>query len=300
MKLKAIIFDWAGTVVDFGSLCPARAIQSAFAARNIDITAQDIHRFMGIRKREHVQVLLSLPHVAAHWRTVHGREPDSRDIDALYEESKRQMIESVADFATLTPGVTEILAAARRRELRIGSTTGYISPMLERLAPAAKRNGFNPEFWVASDQVFFGRPWPWMVFRNMEYLEVCPPAAVIKVGDTVADIEEANNAGVWSVAVVESSSLVGKSREELEALPRREHNALIKNAFTKLSEAGAHFLIRNLSELAAVFDQIDERLANGQTPPRFIHRRQDGLESFQFWCNSISPSASHQPVVTAG
>jgi phosphonoacetaldehyde hydrolase len=292
MKLKAIIFDWAGTVVDFGSLCPARAIQSAFSSKRIDITAQDIHRFMGIRKREHVQTLLSLPHVTAQWRMVHGCEPNSEDVQSLYEESERRMVETVASFATLTPGLPEAFAAVRQRGFRIGSTTGYTSPMMERLVPAAKRNGFNPEFWVASDQVRMGRPWPWMIYNNMEHLEVCPPAAVVKVGDTVADVEEANNAGVWSVAVVESSSLVGKTQAQLEALPRREHNLLINHALTKLSEAGAHFVIRNLFELEAVIEHIDERLGNGQMPPRFIHRRENGAESFQFWCQTISRSLS--------
>ncbi|HUA68891.1 MAG TPA: phosphonoacetaldehyde hydrolase [Candidatus Saccharimonadales bacterium] len=290
MKLKAIIFDWAGTVVDFGSLCPARAIQAAFSSKQIDITAQDIHRFMGIRKREHVQTLLSLPHVSAQWRQIHGREPNSEDVQSLYEESEKRMIESVANFATLTPGLPEALTMVQHRGFRIGSTTGYTSPMMERLAPAAKRNGFNPEFWVASDQVPVGRPWPWMIYKNMEHLEICPPAAVIKLGDTVADVEEANNAGVWSVAVVESSSLVGRARGELETLPRREHTLLIKNALTKLSEAGAHFVIRNLFELEAVIEQIDERLAKGQTPPRFIHHTENGRESFQFWCQTISRS----------
>lgn len=291
MKLKAIIFDWAGTVVDFGSLCPARAIQSAFSTRQVEITAHDIHRYMGIRKREHVQVLLALPHVVAEWRRMHGSEPDSRDVQSLYAESERRMIETVANFASPTPGLAEALAVVRQRGLRIGSTTGYTSAMMERLAPAAKRNGFNPEFWVASDQVRVGRPWPWMIFKNMEHLGVCPPTAVIKLGDTVADVEEANNAGVWSVAVVESSSLVGKTPAELEALHRREHSLLIKNAFSKLSEAGAHFIIRNLSELDEVIEQINERLEKGQMPPRFIHRNQDGRESFQFWCKTMPPSS---------
>lgn len=167
---------------------------------------------------------------------------------------------------------------------------------MERLVPAAKKNGFNPEFWVASDQVRVGRPWPWMIYKNMEQLEICPPSAVIKIGDTVADVEEANNAGVWSVAVVESSSLIGKTQKELKALARREHSLIIKGAYTKLYEAGAHFIIRNLTELDEVLEQIDERLMNGQTPPRFIQRRQDGAESVQFWCQTVPPSSQRQPV----
>jgi phosphonoacetaldehyde hydrolase len=278
MRLKAIIFDWAGTVVDFGCLCPVEAIQAAFQAKGIIVAAKDINRFMGIHKREHVRAVLSLPAVTTQWRKAYGKKPDSSDVNLLHEMAEQRMLETVESFAMPTPYLSEAIKMTRKQGLKIGSTTGYTSLLMEKLVPVARQQGFAPDFWIASDQVPKGRPWPWMIFKNMEYLEVYPPAAIVKLGDTVADVEEANNAGIWSVAVVESSSLVGKSRSELEALPARERNSLIREASKQLTRAGAHSVIKNLSQLEATLEQIDERLEKGQLPPQLAHRRRNGSD----------------------
>jgi len=272
MHLKAIIFDWAGTVVDFGSLCPMAAFQRTFQEHGITVTSEEVHQFMGIHKREHIQAVLSLPGVRIKWRTAQGRNPDAGDVDALYRIAERRILETVAESATPVPGLAEALALATNHGLKIGSTTGYTSPLMERLVPAAAQRGYTPEFWIASDQVPDGRPWPWMIFRNLEHLKVCPPSAVIKVGDTVADVAEANHAGVWSVAVVESSSLVGRSEADLNATPAKERQRIVQRATKKLAGAGAHFVINNLSELAATLEVIEHRLENGQLPPQLNHQ----------------------------
>ena len=270
MQLKAIIFDWAGTVVDYGCLCPLAAFQTAFGEAGLTLAADEIQQFMGLHKRDHIAALLALPPVLAQWQAVHGRPPEIQDIDGLYRSAEREMLETVAESASPTPGVFGALELARRNALKVGSTTGYTSPLMKELVPAAARHGYAPEYWIAADQVSQGRPWPWMIFKNMEQLKVCPPCAVVKVGDTVSDIAEANNAGVWSVAVVESSSLVGKSELGLAALPEKDRHRVVLQAGKKLAAAGAHFVINNLSELAGALDQIEHRLANGQTPPRLF------------------------------
>jgi phosphonoacetaldehyde hydrolase len=273
MHLKAIIFDWAGTVVDFGSLCPIGAFQTAFMAKGITVKPDDIHRFMGIHKREHISAILALPEVVAKWKTTHGKKADTCDVDSLYEIAEQKMLETVAASATPVPYLVEVLRAVRKQGLKIGSTTGYTLPLMERLVPAAAHRGYAPDFWIASDQVPQGRPWPWMIFKNMEHLKICPPSAVVKLGDTIADIEEANNAGVWSLAVAESSSLVGKGQSDLEAMAAKDRNALIRQVSKKMADAGAHSVIKNLSELPATLEQIENRLEKGQLPPQLTRHR---------------------------
>jgi len=272
MNLKAIIFDWAGTVVDFGSLCPIGAFQAAFSEKGIAVAPGDIHRFMGIHKLEHIKAVLALPEVAAKWRVVHGKAPGPQDVDSLYTLAEQKMLATVADSAAPVPYLIQTIAAVRKLGLKIGSTTGYTSPLMKRLVPAAARQGYSPDFWIASDQVPLGRPWPWMIFKNMEHLKICPPSAVVKLGDTIADVEEANNAGVWALAVAESSSLIGMRQADLEAMPGRRRGPLVREVSKKLAEAGAHSVIKNFSELPAALEQIEKRLKNGQLPPRFTSR----------------------------
>lgn len=67
--IKAVIFDWSGTVVDLGSRAPAEA----FANRVVTIRDDGARGPMGLGKRHHVEALARLPRVAAAWRHVHGQ-----------------------------------------------------------------------------------------------------------------------------------------------------------------------------------------------------------------------------------
>jgi len=272
MHLKAIIFDWAGTTVDFGSLCPIAAFQSAFSTRGVNVKAEHIHRFMGMRKREHVQSVLSVPEVTRDWEITNKRAPISSDVDEIYKLAEEIIMDTVTKFAAPTPFVQDAMATARSLGLKIGSTTGYTAPMMEKLAPAARRKGYAPDAWVGSDQVPQGRPWPWMIFKNMEMLNVCPPSSVVKVGDTLADVAEGINAGVWTVCVLESSSMIGKSERELLSTPQRSLEVMYRKVRKQYAEAGAHFVIKNLSELEGVLERIESRLDKGMMPPRIKRR----------------------------
>jgi phosphonoacetaldehyde hydrolase len=119
---------------------------------------------------------------------------------------------------------------------------------------------------VCADEVVAGRPEPWMLLRAMEVLRVYPPSAVVKVGDTTADIEEGLNAGAWTVGVTRTGNYVGLSRTELAALPADARDRLIRDAGETLRGAGAHFLIRSIGELPPVLDEIEICLALGERP----------------------------------
>src|SRR5262249_48058679 len=110
------------------------------------------------------------------------------------------------------------------------------------------------------------RPKPWMIFRLMEELDVCPPAAVVKVGDTVPDIEEGRNAGAWSVGVTHTGSEVGCTAEEFAALPDAERRERVAAAGHRLCAAGAHAVLGSAADVPALLDDLNDRLARGERP----------------------------------
>jgi len=61
--------------------------------------------------------------------------------------------------------------------------------MMEVLAPKAKENGYEPDCIVCPDEVPAGRPFPWMCYENAIRLGAYPMQAIVKVGDTLPDIE---------------------------------------------------------------------------------------------------------------
>src|SRR5262249_30292214 len=96
--------------------------------------------------------------------------------------------------------------------------------------------------------------------RNMQLLDVFPPTACVKIGDTPVDIEEGINAGMWTVGVIDSGNLIGLTLAEWSALPEGEKARLREAAREAFRAAGADFVVGGLSEAPAVLDEIERRL----------------------------------------
>ncbi|EHG8745147.1 phosphonoacetaldehyde hydrolase [Enterococcus faecium] len=45
--IKTVIFDWAGTTVDFGCMAPVHAFRNAFLEKGIQLTDKEIREPMG-------------------------------------------------------------------------------------------------------------------------------------------------------------------------------------------------------------------------------------------------------------
>jgi phosphonoacetaldehyde hydrolase len=261
-----VIFDWAGTTVDHGSRAPVMPFLRAFAGRGVEVTLEEARRPMGLDKKDHLRALLQLPEVSRRWREHHARDVTEKDIDGLYEHFVQLQLEVIDDFVRLVPGLVELVAVLRSQDVAIGASTGYFRAAAERAYRAAAAQGYRPDYCVCAEEVPAGRPAPWMIFRIMEALNVFPPAVVVKVGDTVPDIGEGLAAGAWSVGVVRSSSDVGCSEEEWEALPRSEQVRRLTAGREKLLAAGAHAVVETLAELPAVLDDLETRLGRGEKP----------------------------------
>ena len=131
---------------------------------------------------------------------------------------------------------------------------------MEILSECAEENGYKPDVCVTADEVSAGRPMPWMIFKNMEKLDIYPPNCVVKVGDTVTDIREGLNAGVWSVGVTAGSSEMGLSRGEYQSLGRDELKKIHRKTRKKYYEAGAHYVIETMEDLPDLIVKINRRM----------------------------------------
>lgn len=57
-SIRLVLFDWAGTTVDFEFCAPTRAFQQRFASRGIELSAAVARGPMGTNKRDHSTQLL--------------------------------------------------------------------------------------------------------------------------------------------------------------------------------------------------------------------------------------------------
>ncbi len=270
--IRLVVFDWAGTTVDHGCFAPLAAFMQTFAQHGVTISAAEARVPMGLHKKDHIQVLLQMPAVAQRWRQAHGRDWNDADLESLFQGFIPEQMEVIDRHSRLVPGLLECLAQLRRQDIKIGATTGYFRAAAERVYQAARRQGFVPDQCLCAEDVPAGRPAPWMIFRIMEALDVYPPSAVVKIGDTVPDIEEGLNAGVWSIGVTRTGNEVGLTAEELAQLPEKDRQALLAAARRKLLDAGAHAVIDSVADLPALLPELAHRPkpTASRKPPRAL------------------------------
>jgi phosphonoacetaldehyde hydrolase len=254
------MLDWAGTTVDHGSIAPVVVLQELFARRRIDLTAAEARRDMGLLKRDHIHAILDLPSVREKWSTVMGRNPAAEDVDSLFGEFRSLQSAVLPLHSKLIDGVAETTAAWRARGLRIGSSTGYTREMLGPIAAQAAADGYRPDASVCPDEVGAGRPAPWMLVCNARLLDVYPPSVCVKIGDTVTDIEEGRNAGMWTIGITRTGDIVGLDAAAWAQLPAAEQQARLKSAAETLLEAGADYIAEDISTCDPILLQIEERL----------------------------------------
>ena len=146
--VRAAIFDWAGTLVDYGSLAPMGVFVEAFAQFGVEVSIEEARGPMGMAKRPHIEALCRRPRIRAAWKVRHGREPTEADVDALYDVFVPKNVSVAAAHADLIPGVLETIQALRADGVKIGSSTGYTHEIMANIIPRAAAQGFSPDSLV--------------------------------------------------------------------------------------------------------------------------------------------------------
>lgn len=256
-KFKAVVFDWAGTMIDFGSFAPMGVFVKAFEKFGITASIDQARGPMGMPKWDHIRSMMDDPDIAAQWKAKYGSAPTDADVDKVYEIFVPMNEEVVADYADLVPGALDTIAYLRSNNVKIGSTTGYTRSIMERVLPRAAEQGYAPDNLVCSDDLPEGRPGPLGMYQCFVDLVAYPPSAVIKVDDTEPGIAEGVAAGCITVGLALSGNFAGKTPEELAALPEAEVEAIRQEATAKLTEAGADYVIDTVADLPKLMDQME-------------------------------------------
>ncbi len=264
--IKAVIFDWAGTVLDHGSRAPMAAFVKAFAEFGVAISIEDARGPMGMAKRDHIRLVGAAVNEA--WRAKHGHDFSEADMEAIFAVFEPLNVAAVKtpEHSTLIAGTAETLAWCQGRGIRIGSTTGYTRPIMEELAPLAAAQGFSPEVMVCAGDLPAGRPAPLQMWYAMAKMGIWPASTVVKCDDTPPGIGEARNAGAWAVGFALSGNIAGLSEAEMALASAAEKAEMRARATTELLAAGAHLVVDSIADLPRAVTEIEARMAKGETP----------------------------------
>lgn len=261
-----VVLDWAGTAVDYGCVGPVAVFVDIFRQFHVEVTIREARTFMGLMKKDHIRGMCGLPSVQEQWQKAYGRLPNEEDVEAMFASTEAMMRQTISRHSDPIPGLKETVKGLRERKIKIGSSTGYTSPIMKKLVQAAAKKGYAPDAAVCSSDVPAGRPFPWMCYANAIQMQVYPMEAMVKIGDTVSDIEEGLNAGMWTVGVTKSGNELGLTEEEVAGLDPGELTRKLSSIEQRFTDSGAHYTAEGIWDCLPIIDDINRRLAAGERP----------------------------------
>ncbi|MCA9082617.1 MAG: phosphonoacetaldehyde hydrolase [Planctomycetaceae bacterium] len=265
-QLKAVVFDWAGTVIDHGCLAPAIVFQEIFRRRGITVTPEQAREPMGMAKRAHIAAIAAMPEISAAWLQQHGEACSEEQIDAMYADFLPLQKQTLKDHSTLIDGATEVVEWCRQRGLKIGSSTGYTRELMEVVSASAAAQGYVPDCVLCSEDAPEGRPAPWLLHEAAKRMNVYPMWKIVKVDDTPVGIAAGRNAGCWTIGITRTGNGVGLSVGELQKASVAAVTDLISKTEAKLRVAGAHYVVESVADIRSVLSEIEQRLAESHVP----------------------------------
>lgn len=254
--LKAVVFDWAGTMIDFGCRAPVVALCKVFENAGVPVSEAEARADMGKAKSDHIASILAAPRVRQAWTDRHGQAPGEAAVEELFAAVGPMMRAAAAECAELIPGAAAVAGALRAAGVKIGSCTGYTRDMMVDILPRAAEQGYAPDMLVCAGETAEGRPSPLMLWRNLVELGVWPASACVKVDDAEVGIAEGLAAGTWTVGVAASGNGFGLSAAELAALDPADRAERIARARAGLEAAGAHVVIDTVADLPSALAQF--------------------------------------------
>ena len=107
-QIQMVVFDWAGTTVDYASSAPSTVFDRVFTSVGIKLTKEEINRPMGMEKKAHIRKLLSSESGNRQWLAVHQRPWTEDDVENLYQTFEKTLYQIVAEYSEPLPCVVAV------------------------------------------------------------------------------------------------------------------------------------------------------------------------------------------------
>ena len=143
-RIKAVIFDWAGTTIDYGCRAPLAVLLEIFSQYGIPITIQEASKPMGKLKIEHIAELLQMERIRKEYKSKFNKDPDNQTVEEFYSKFESNLFKILPDYTEPLPGVVETINKLKKEyDIKIGSTTGYTKEMMEIIIPIVEKRVIN-------------------------------------------------------------------------------------------------------------------------------------------------------------
>lgn len=256
--VRGVIFDLAGTLIDTGCQAPIHAMISAFAKNKLVVTDEIVRADMGLPKKAHIQAILAKPDILGQWKFIYNNPPREEDVDRIYKSTNQNLKEIVEYYSKPTPYAVDLLHYLQTNGIWVGITTGYSREIIQVMSDLMHKQGIIYNTMVCADEVANPRPKAGMIFKILKdwSLPNYYPNQIIKIGDTIADIQEAHDAHVASCQVIDTCSGLGHITKSGSTNTNRK---LLSSSRAKIirefDAAGAEFYCNKLNDVLEVFQR---------------------------------------------
>ena len=250
-SLRGVIFDLAGTLIDPGCKAPVEAMKMAFSKYGLLVSDNQIRKNMGLGKRQHIIEILQIPEVSLQWSNIYNYSIQTKHIDALHLDTEKRLLEILPQYCIPTPGAVLLTNMFMLHNIKIGITTGYSRATVDPILNNIKSAGIYFDTVVCADEVSRPRPLGGMIYKILQkwQLRNYYPHEILKIGDTIADIQEGRNAKVLTCNVINTSNEIGLNTTEYLALPRESRNYYKSTLIRKWDVNHADFYTNNLEDI---------------------------------------------------
>tara|TARA_B100000795_G_C22732366_1_gene411905 strand:- start:123 stop:914 length:792 start_codon:yes stop_codon:yes gene_type:complete len=248
-KIKLIILDISGTIIDHGSLVTVNTFIKVFNKFDIKINPELIIKDMGIRKEIHIKKILNESEVKIQIKNKFKTNKLSKNIYnkicSIFDKELRLQVKKSLSYIV---GFNDLLKFAKKNQIMIGLTTGYPRPVLNTILEHFKKRKFIPDYAVSATDVKRGRPYGDMSLKIIKNLKVHKKNA-IKVDDSISGIKEGINAGIKTVGVSLSGIHFLNSYKYRKTLSLKKVKIIHKNISKSFLKAKATYVIKDISFL---------------------------------------------------
>ena len=199
--IQLAMFDMAGTTVNDkvdGHPLMVISMMRAFAKHGIELAPDAINKHRGKQKSEAIQTLLN--------EVTELSPADAECVgDNVYHDFLHELESNLSSISEID-GATELFRHLKSKDIYVGVGSGFPMQVVQAII---SQLGWLDEglldYVGSAEQIGVGRPNPKMIHDAMERLNITDGSKVVKIGDTVVDIQEGKNAGAWTVAVLTGS-----------------------------------------------------------------------------------------------
>jgi phosphonatase-like hydrolase len=193
--IRAVLFDMIGTtVMEKDPQVVNRCFENAFHEHGIPVTHEVIRANRGKDKQEAIYQILG------------EHNADLALAQPVLHSFKNHFRNNLGNFQD-NSGTDEIFSYLKDKGIYVGIGTGLSRDLFDPIVEHLKWTKYRFDYTGIAEEIGKGRPYPDMILGMIKMFSL-NPRSLLKVGDTIADIDEGKNAGVITAAIASGTQPV--------------------------------------------------------------------------------------------